>query len=72
MYCGGSYDVFLWATVKSIDDLSEFLRLKIGKIRGVTSVNSFVELESRVVERGLDLPEELNHFQLHSSPEGGA
>ena len=64
MFCGGSHDVFGWAVVKSIDDLSELLRLQVGKIRGVKSVNTFVELENRKVGRCLSLPAKQCHIRL--------
>ena len=45
MFTSGTYGVMGSATVKSIDDLGEFLSCQIGPIEGVREVSTFVVLE---------------------------
>ncbi len=40
----GAYDIFLWVALSSPEELSEFLRSKIGSIEGVRRTETFVNL----------------------------
>ena len=40
----GAYDIFLWVALSSPEELSEFLRSKIGGIDGVRRTETFVNL----------------------------
>jgi Lrp/AsnC family transcriptional regulator, regulator for asnA, asnC and gidA len=40
----GAYDIFLWVALPSPEELSEFLRTKIGGIQGVRRTETFVNL----------------------------
>ena len=40
----GAYDIFLWVAVSSPEELSEFLRSRIGAIQGVRRTETFVNL----------------------------
>ena len=40
----GAYDIFLWIALPSPEELSEFLRAKIGSIQGVRRTETFVNL----------------------------
>ena len=40
----GSYDIFAWATLKSIEALSKFLRDGVGQIAGVRKMETFISL----------------------------
>ncbi len=51
----GSFDIFGWATVKSFDELSEFLRTRVGQIEGVKKMETFLTLESKKQEHGLNM-----------------
>ncbi len=51
----GSFDVFGWATVKSFDQLSDFLRTRVGQIDGVKKMETFLTLESKKQEYGLNM-----------------
>ena len=51
----GSYDIFVWATLKSADALSEFLRMRVGKTRGVRKMETFISLGFRKQEYGLNM-----------------
>ncbi len=51
----GSFDIFAWATLKSLTDLSEFLRLKVGQIPGVRKMETFINLDSPKQEYGLNM-----------------
>ena len=51
----GSFDIFGWATVKSFDQLSEFLRTRVGRIEGVKKMETFLTLESKKREHGINM-----------------
>ena len=51
----GSFDVFAWATLKSLADLSDFLRLEVGQIRGVRKMETFINLAFKKQEYGLNM-----------------
>ena len=51
----GSYDIFVWATLKSADALSEFLRMRVGQIRGVRKMETFINLALRKAEYGINM-----------------
>ncbi len=51
----GAYDIFVWATVKSADALSEFLRGRVGQIEGVQKMETFISLASVKSEYGLNM-----------------
>ena len=51
----GSFDVFGWATVKTFDQLSEFLRKKVGQIGGIKKMETFLALESKKQEYGINM-----------------
>ncbi len=51
----GSFDIFGWATVKSFDQLSEFLRTRVGRIDGVKKMETFLTLESKKQEHGINM-----------------
>ena len=51
----GSYDIFVWATLKSHDALSEFLRKRVGQIEGVQKMETFISLGSRKSEYGINM-----------------
>ncbi len=40
----GAFDIFVWATVKSSEDLGTFLKAKIGSVPGVRRTETFVIL----------------------------
>lgn len=40
----GAYDIFLWVALPSPEELSDFLRAKIGAIQGVRRTETFVNL----------------------------
>ncbi len=40
----GSYDVFAWATLRTSEALSIFLRTKVGTISGVNKMETFINL----------------------------
>lgn len=51
----GSFDIFGWATVKSFDQLSDFLRTRVGRIDGVNKMETFLTLESKKQDYGLNM-----------------
>lgn len=51
----GSYDIFAWATLKSIDALSKFLRDDVGQIEGVRKMETFISLSVEKEEYGLNM-----------------
>ncbi len=51
----GSFDIFAWATLKSLDTLSEFLRRSVGQIEGVRKMETFISLGFRKEEYGLNM-----------------
>ena len=51
----GSYDLFVWATLKSSDALSEFLRRRVGQIEGVQKIETFISLASIKSEYGINM-----------------
>ena len=51
----GSFDIFAWATLKSLTDLSEFLRMNVGQIPGVRKMETFINLDSKKQEYGLNM-----------------
>jgi len=40
----GSYDIFAWATLRDSEELSTFLRTKVGVIHGVRRLETFINL----------------------------
>jgi len=40
----GSYDIFAWATLRNSEELSTFLRTKVGVIHGVRRLETFINL----------------------------
>ena len=51
----GSFDIFGWATVKSFDQLSDFLRTRVGRIDGVRKMETFLALESKKQDYGINM-----------------
>lgn len=51
----GSFDIFGWAAVKSFDQLSDFLRTRVGRIEGVKKMETFLTLESKKQEYGINM-----------------
>ena len=51
----GSFDIFGWATLKSFDQLSDFLRTRVGRIEGVKKMETFLTLESKKQEHGINM-----------------
>ena len=51
----GSFDIFGWAVVKSFDQLSEFLRTRVGRIEGVRKMETFLTLEPKKQEHGINM-----------------
>ena len=51
----GSFDIFARATLKSSDELSEFLRKGVGQIPGVRKMETFISLGARKEEFGLNM-----------------
>ena len=51
----GAYDMFAWASLKSMDDLSDFLRLDIGKIEGVRRTETFMVLSVEKEQFGVNM-----------------
>ena len=51
----GPYDIFAWATLKSPDALSEFLRKRVGHTKGVRKMETFISLISRKSEYGINM-----------------
>lgn len=51
----GPYDIFAWATLKSPDALSEFLRKRVGQTKGVRKMETFISLISRKSEYGINM-----------------
>ena len=43
----GTYDVFMWVTLQSADELGTFLREKLGVVPGVRRTETFVRLSLR-------------------------
>ena len=40
----GSFDIFAWATLRDSEQLSSFLRTKVGTVAGVRRLETFVNL----------------------------
>ena len=51
----GAYDIFVWATLKSSKALSEFLRKRVGQTEGVRKMETFISLELRKSEYGINM-----------------
>ena len=51
----GSYDMFAWASLKSTDNLSDFLKLGIGKIAGVRKMETFIVLSVEKEQYGVNM-----------------
>ena len=51
----GPYDIFVWATLKSPDALSDFLRKRVGQTKGVRKMETFISLASRKSEYGINM-----------------
>ena len=43
----GSFDVFVWATLRSPDALHDFLRTRVGTIPGVRKVETFISVNDQ-------------------------
>ena len=52
----GSFDIFVWVNVESLESLAAFLHGKIGKVRGVHRTETFVSLETRKRAAGPGVP----------------
>ncbi len=51
----GSFDIFAWATLKSSEALSHFLRKRVGLIVGVRKMETFINLASKKEEFGINM-----------------
>ncbi len=51
----GSFDVFAWATLKSSEELSTFLRSKVGMISGVRKMETFINLAIKKRRYGISI-----------------
>ena len=51
----GSFDIFAWATLKSSDALSDFLRKRVGTIPGVRKMETFINLASKKEQMGINM-----------------
>ena len=51
----GSFDIFAWATLKSSDALSDFLRKRAGTIPGVRKMETFINLASKKEQMGINM-----------------
>lgn len=51
----GSFDIFAWATLRSSEELSEFLRKKVGTIKGVRKMETFLNLDMKKRRYGIAL-----------------
>lgn len=51
----GSFDVFAWATLKSSEELSTFLRTKVGMISGVRKMETFINLAIKKRRYGISI-----------------
>ncbi|MBI2166477.1 MAG: Lrp/AsnC family transcriptional regulator [Chloroflexi bacterium] len=51
----GAYDIFLWTTMKSAEDLGEFLKGKVGPTLGVRRTETFVSLAVKKRGHGVAL-----------------
>ena len=51
----GTYDMFAWANLASTDNLSDFLRLSIGKIEGVRKMETFMVLSVEKEQFGVSM-----------------
>ncbi|HAC19209.1 MAG TPA: Lrp/AsnC family transcriptional regulator [Dehalococcoidia bacterium] len=51
----GSFDIFAWATLKSSEVLSDFLRKRVGVIPGVRKMETFINLASKKEEFGINM-----------------
>ncbi|HAL49198.1 MAG: AsnC family transcriptional regulator [Chloroflexi bacterium] len=51
----GSFDIFAWATLKSSEALSHFLRKRVGLIVGVRKMETFINLASTKEEFGINM-----------------
>ncbi len=51
----GSFDIFAWATLKSSDALSQFLRKRVGTIPGVRKMETFINLASKKEQMGINM-----------------
>lgn len=40
----GSFDIFVWATLRSSEELSSFLRTKLGPVTGIRKMETFINL----------------------------
>ena len=49
----GSFDIFAWATLKSSEELSVFLRTKVGVTPGVRRLETFINLDIKKRRYGL-------------------
>lgn len=51
----GSFDMFAWATLKTSEDLSTFLRTKVGMISGVRKMETFINLAVKKRRYGISI-----------------
>jgi Lrp/AsnC family transcriptional regulator for asnA, asnC and gidA len=49
----GSFDIFAWATLRSSEELSNFLRGKVGTVPGVRKIETFINLAIKKRRYGL-------------------
>ena len=51
----GSFDIFAWATLKSSEVLSDFLRKRVGVIPGVRKMETFINLATKKEQHGINM-----------------
>ena len=49
----GSYNIFAWATLRSTEELSSFLRTKVGAVPGVGRLETFINLSIKKRKYGV-------------------
>ena len=49
----GSFDIFAWATLRTSDALSEFIRQQVGCIAGIRRIETFINLSNKKRQHGL-------------------
>lgn len=51
----GSFDIFAWATLRTSEDLSHFLRTRVGTVPGVRKMETFINLAIKKRRYGVAL-----------------
>lgn len=51
----GSFDVFVWATLRSSKLLGDFLRNKVSTVQGVRKMETFLNLSNKKEQHGINL-----------------